>query len=69
MSYYVEALKRFDENTPCFVFSDDLDWCKSQDFLSQIGSYLMIILKDMIIRVWMVVEVCNILCYHMLIYA
>ena len=31
MSYYVEALKRFDEDTPCFVFSDDLDWCKSQD--------------------------------------
>ena len=31
MSYYVEALKRFDEDTPCFVFSDDLEWCKSQD--------------------------------------
>ena len=31
MSYYVEALKRFDEDTPCFVFSDDLDWCKSQE--------------------------------------
>ena len=31
MSYYVKALKRFDEDTPCFVFSDDLDWCKSQD--------------------------------------
>ena len=31
MSYYVEALKKFDENTPCFVFSDDLDWCKSQE--------------------------------------
>ena len=31
MSYYVEALKRFDKDTPCFVFSDDLDWCKSQD--------------------------------------
>ena len=32
MSYYVEALKRFDEDTPCFVFSDDIDWCKSQEF-------------------------------------
>ena len=31
MSYYVEALKRFDEDTPCFVFSDDLEWCKSQE--------------------------------------
>ena len=31
LSYYVEALKRFDDNTPCFVFSDDLDWCKSQE--------------------------------------
>ena len=31
ISYYVEALKRFDKDTPCFVFSDDLDWCKSQD--------------------------------------
>tara|TARA_B100000161_G_scaffold222472_1_gene167925 strand:- start:257 stop:1111 length:855 start_codon:yes stop_codon:yes gene_type:complete len=31
ISYYVEALKRFDKDTPCFVFSDDLDWCKSQE--------------------------------------
>ena len=31
MSYYVEALKRFDKDTPCFVFSDDLEWCKSQE--------------------------------------
>ena len=31
MSYYVKALKRFDEDTPCFVFSDDIDWCKSQE--------------------------------------
>ena len=31
MSYYVEALKRFNKDTPCFVFSDDLDWCKSQE--------------------------------------
>ena len=31
MSYYVEALKRFDKDTPCFVFSDDIDWCKSQE--------------------------------------
>ena len=31
ISYYVEALKRFDKDTSCFVFSDDLDWCKSQE--------------------------------------
>ena len=31
MSYYVEALKKFDKDTPCFVFSDDLEWCKSQE--------------------------------------
>ena len=31
MSYYVEALKKFDKDTPCFVFSDDIDWCKSQE--------------------------------------
>lgn len=31
MSYYVEALKRFNKDTPCFVFSDDIDWCKSQE--------------------------------------
>ena len=23
MSYYVEALKNFDNNTPCFIFTDD----------------------------------------------
>ena len=32
MSYYIEALKRFDDDTPCFVFTDDLDWCKSQEY-------------------------------------
>ena len=32
LSYYVEALKRFDEDTPCFIFTDDIEWCKSQEF-------------------------------------
>ena len=35
LSYYQEALKRFDNDTPCFVFTDDLDWCKSQEYFKQ----------------------------------
>jgi len=27
-AYYQEALKEFPDETPVFVFSDDLDWCK-----------------------------------------
>lgn len=33
--YYEKALSNFDNNTPCFVFSDDLEWCKSQKFFDQ----------------------------------
>jgi len=28
ISYYEEALKEFPDDTPVFVFSDDLDWCR-----------------------------------------
>jgi|TARA_B100001094_G_scaffold229247_1_gene223858 hypothetical protein len=28
LSYYENSLKEFPEDTPVFVFSDDLDWCK-----------------------------------------
>lgn len=28
ISYYEKALKEFPEDTPVFVFSDDLDWCR-----------------------------------------
>ena len=35
LSYYQEALKRFDNDTPCFVFTDDLEWCKSQEYFQQ----------------------------------
>ena len=29
--YYIQALSKFDSNLPVFVFSDDLDWCKSRE--------------------------------------
>jgi hypothetical protein len=35
ISYFEEALKEFPEDTPCFVFTDDIDWCKSQEFFKQ----------------------------------
>jgi hypothetical protein len=25
-------LKHFPEDTPCFVFTDDIEWCKQQEF-------------------------------------
>ena len=31
MDYYKEALKTFDKNTNLLVFSDDPEWCKSQE--------------------------------------
>ena len=35
ISYFEESLQEFSEDTPCFVFTDDLDWCKSQDYFNQ----------------------------------
>ena len=35
ISYFKDALKNFSETIPCFVFSDDIDWCKKQDFFKQ----------------------------------
>jgi len=35
ISFFEEALKEFPDNTPCFVFTDDLEWCKSKDFFNQ----------------------------------
>ena len=35
ISYFKDALKNFSETVPCFVFSDDIDWCKKQDFFKQ----------------------------------
>ena len=32
LSYFEDALKEFPEDTPCFVFTDDIEWCKKQDF-------------------------------------
>ena len=31
ISYYEECLKEFPEDTPCFVFTDDIGWCKKQE--------------------------------------
>jgi len=35
ISYFEDALKKFPEDTPCFVFSDDVEWCKSQKIFEQ----------------------------------
>jgi len=35
VSYFEECLKEFPEDTPCFVFTDDLEWCKSQEYFKQ----------------------------------
>lgn len=32
ISYYERALEHFDDNSLVLVFSDDIDWCKSQEF-------------------------------------
>ena len=32
LSYFEEALKQFPEDKECFVFTDDLEWCKNQSF-------------------------------------
>ena len=34
-SYFDDALSKFPPNIPCFVFTDDLDWCKSQEYFKQ----------------------------------
>jgi len=35
MSYFEDSLKEFSEDTLCFVFTDDMEWCKSQEFFQQ----------------------------------
>ena len=35
ISYFENALGYFAEDTPCFVFTDDIDWCKKQSFFDQ----------------------------------
>ncbi len=32
ISYFRDCLKEFPDDTPCFVFTDDLEWCKSHKF-------------------------------------
>lgn len=34
LSYYRNALSYFDSNIPVLVFSDDIDWCKTQEIFS-----------------------------------
>ena len=34
LSYYEEALSKFDKDLPVLVFSDDPEWCKEQEFFS-----------------------------------
>ena len=35
IKFFEDALKEFPEETPCFVFTDDLEWCKKQEFFKQ----------------------------------
>jgi hypothetical protein len=35
ISYFEDALSNWSDDTPCFVFTDDLEWCKSQDYFKQ----------------------------------
>jgi len=35
ISFFEEALSNFPDDTPCFVFTDDIGWCKSQEFFKQ----------------------------------
>ena len=32
ISYFRDCLEEFPDDTPCFVFTDDMDWCKSNKF-------------------------------------
>ena len=32
ISYFEEALQQFPEDKECFVFTDDIEWCKNQSF-------------------------------------
>ena len=32
ISYFRDCLEEFPDDTPCFVFTDDMDWCKSNNF-------------------------------------
>tara|TARA_Y100000004_G_scaffold55064_1_gene61326 strand:- start:4072 stop:4872 length:801 start_codon:yes stop_codon:yes gene_type:complete len=34
ISYYEKSLKHFDDDCEVLVFSDDIDWCKKQEFFS-----------------------------------
>ena len=35
LSYFENALEFWSPDTPCFVFTDDMDWCKKQSFFDQ----------------------------------
>ena len=35
IKFFENALKQFAEDTLCFVFTDDMEWCKSQEFFKQ----------------------------------
>ena len=35
ISYFEDALSNWSDDIPCFVFTDDLEWCKSQDYFKQ----------------------------------
>jgi hypothetical protein len=35
ISYFEESLTQFPEDTQCFVFTDDIEWCKNQEFFKQ----------------------------------
>jgi len=35
VEYYIESLKYFDDDLEVLIFSDDMEWCKQQEFFNQ----------------------------------
>jgi hypothetical protein len=45
MDYYEQAVKKFNKKSVFVVFSDDIEWCKKQEFFKTLGNVVFV--KDM----------------------
>jgi hypothetical protein len=45
MDYYEQAVKKFNKKSVFVVFSDDIEWCKEQEFFKTLGNVVFV--KDM----------------------